>query len=93
MMQNKKPGFSDVFAAVASDGWMMPPHFIEARLEINTGDSLKTLTVVLLPWICENHGLNKFMLIQDSVPAHGSKNIQNYLKGNLPMFVPKDNLA
>ena len=30
------------------------------------------------------------MLVQDSVPAHETKNIKTYLKGNLPVFVPED---
>lgn len=30
------------------------------------------------------------MLVQDSVPAHGAKKVQDFLKENLPLMVPKD---
>ena len=30
------------------------------------------------------------MLIQDSAPAHGAKKVQDFLKENLPLMVPKD---
>lgn len=30
------------------------------------------------------------MLVQDSAPAHGAKKVQDFLKENLPLMVPKD---
>ena len=36
VMQSKNPASVMVFPAVASDGKVMPPHFIEAGLKINT---------------------------------------------------------
>ena len=39
--QSKNPYSVMVFAAVASDGKVMPPHFIEAVLKINTAEYLK----------------------------------------------------
>ena len=36
VMQSKSPASVMVFAAVASDGKVTPPHFIEAGLKINT---------------------------------------------------------
>ena len=44
-----------VFAAVISDGKVMPPHFNETGLELSTGKYLKTLTDFLMPWIRENY--------------------------------------
>ena len=58
-MQSKNPASVMVFAAVASDGNVMPPHFIEAGLEINTAEYLKILDEVLLPWIHRNYDATK----------------------------------
>ena len=44
-----------VFAAIASDGKVMPPHFIEAGLKINTAEYLKILKNDLMPWIRRNN--------------------------------------
>ena len=32
----------------------------------------------------------KVMLVQDSAPAHEAKKVQDFLKENLPLMVPKD---
>ena len=90
VMQSKNPASVMVFAAVASDGKVMPPHFVEAGLKINTSEYLKILNDVLLPWIRRNYDPTKVMLVQDSAPAHGAKKVQDFLKENLPLFVPKD---
>ena len=90
VMQSKNPASVMIFADVASDGKVMPPHFIEAGLKINTTEYLKILNDVLLPWIRRNYDGTKVMLVQDSAAAHGAKKVQTYLKENLPMFVPKD---
>ena len=66
VMQSKNPASVMVFAAVASDGKIMPPHFIEACLEINTAEYLKILKDVLMPWIRRNYDPFKVMLVQDS---------------------------
>ena len=88
VMQSKHPASVMVFGVVASDGKVMPPHFIDAGLKINTAEYLKILKEVLLPWIKKNYGPMKVMFIQDSVPAHGSKTVQKFLKRELPLFVP-----
>ena len=49
VMQSKNPASVIVFAAVASDGKVMPPHFTEAGLKINTAEHLKILKDVLMP--------------------------------------------
>ena len=66
--------------------WVMPPHFIK----INMAEYLNILNDVLLPWIRRYYDATKVMLVQDSVPAQGAKQVQTYLKENLPLFVPKD---
>ena len=87
VMRSKHPAFVMVFGVVASDGKVMPPHFIDVGLKINTAEYLKILKEVLLPWIKKNYDPMKVMFIQDSVPAHGSKTVQKFLKRELPLFV------
>ena len=53
-MQSKNPATVMVFAAVASDSKVMPPHFIEAGLKINTAKCLKILKDVSMLWIRRN---------------------------------------
>jgi hypothetical protein len=90
VMHSKNPASVMVFGAVASDGRVMPPHFIEAGLKINTTEYLKILTEVLMPWIRKHYDPKKVMFVQDSAPAHGSKAVQEFLKAELPNFVPKE---
>ena len=89
-MQSKHPAFVMMFGAIASNGKVMPPHFIEAGLKINTVEYLKILEEVLLPWIKKNYDPMKVMFIQDSAPAHGSKTVQTFLKRKIPLFVPSN---
>jgi hypothetical protein len=79
-----------VFGAVASDGSVMPPHFIEAGLKINTQEYLRILETSLLPWIEQKFGCNNVVLIQDSAPCHGSRQTQAFLAEKVPFFVPSN---
>ena len=88
VMWSKHPASIMVFGVVASDGKVMPPHFIDAGLKINTAKYLKILKEFLLPWIKKNYDPIKVMFIQDSAPAHGSKTVQKFLKRELLLFVP-----
>ena len=90
VMQSKNPASVMVFGAMASDGRMMPPHFIEAGLKINTAEYMKILQDVMLPWIIRHYDRTQVMFVQDSAPAHGSRTVQDYLKQKMPLFVPKD---
>ena len=49
VMESNFPASVMVFGAVASNGKVMPPHFIEAGLKINTVEYLTILEEVLLP--------------------------------------------
>ena len=51
VVQSKHPAFVMVFGAVASDGKVMPAHFIQAGLKVNTEEYPKILKEVLIPWI------------------------------------------
>ena len=59
-------------------------------LKINTAEYLKILKDVLMTWIRRNYDPFKVMLVQDFAPAHGAKKVQDFLKENLPVMVPKD---
>ena len=59
VMQSKNPASVMVFAAVASDGKVMPPHFIKAGLKINTAEYLKILKDVLMLWIRRSYTPSK----------------------------------
>ena len=88
--QSKNPASVMVFAAVASNGKVMPPHFIEARLKINTAEYLKILKKFLMPWIRRNYDPFKVRLVRDSAPSHEAKKVQDFLKENLLLMIPKD---
>ena len=90
VMQSKNPASVMVFAAVASDGKVMPPHSSKRALKSTQREYLKILKDVLMPWIRRNYDPFKVMLVQDSAPAHGAKKVQDFLKENLPLMVPKD---
>jgi transposase len=90
VLQSKNPASAMVFGAVASDGRLMPPHFIAAGLKINTAEYMKILEGVMMPWIKRYYEPSKVMFVQDSAPAHGSKMVQQYLREQLPLFVSKD---
>ena len=47
-MQSKNTASVMVFAAIASDGTVMPPHFKEAGLKINSAEFLEILKDVLM---------------------------------------------
>ena len=99
VMQSKNPASVMVFAAVASDGKVMPPHFIEVGLKINTTEFLKILKDVLMPWIRRNYDPFKVMLVQDEHlnvcdcwlfgVIEGTSNVTSHLSVNLwrPPFV------
>lgn len=89
-MKSKNPMSVMVFGAVASDGHVMPPHFIPAGVRINAEEYISILEDILIPWLTRNYDLNKVMLVQDSAPAHASLRVQDFLSRRIPLYVPKD---
>ena len=79
-----------VFGAVASDGKVIPVHFIEACLKINIENYFNIVKEVLIPWIKKKCDPKNLMFIQDSIPAHESKKMQTFLRTELPHFVSSD---
>ena len=55
VMQSKHPTSVMVFGAVASNGKVMPMHFIEMGCKVNTVEYLKVLKEVLIPWTKKNY--------------------------------------
>ena len=45
---------------------------------------------MFLCWTRGNYSANKFMLVQQSEPAHGANQVQPYVKDNRHVFHPKD---
>ena len=79
-----------ISGAVASDGSVMPLHFINAGLKVNTAQYIAILKTILLPWMEKKFGLDNVVLVQDSAPCHGSKITQTFLANNVPFFVYSD---
>ena len=92
VMQSINPASVMVFAAVASDGKMMPPHFIEAGLKINKAEYLEILKDILMPWIRRNYDPFKMMLVQDCACAW-SKESSGFPKGESSFDGPEGCLA
>ena len=102
VVQSKHPASVVVFVAVASDGKVMPVHFIvhfietkssdtlQYCLRVNTEEYLKILKEVLISWIKKNDDPKKVIFTYDFVPAHGSKKVQTFLRTKLPHYVPSD---
>ena len=90
IMQSKNPAYIMVFGDIASDGNVIPPHFIKVGLKINTVQYMKILKRVVLAWIIENYNPKHVMFVQDSAPAYGAKTVREFLKKQLPLFVQKD---
>lgn len=90
VMKGKNPASVMVFGAVASDGRIMPPHFMPAGVMIDTDAYLTILKESLIPWMMKYYDLSKVMLVQDSAPAHASQRVQDFLSQRIPLYVPKD---
>jgi hypothetical protein len=90
VFQTKNPASVMVFGAVASDGSVMPPYFIEAGEKLNTVQYISILETALLPWVEKKFGLHNIILIQDSAPCHGAKMTQSFLAEKVPFFIKSD---
>ena len=92
VMQSKNPASVMVFAAVASDGKVMPSHFIKAGIKINTAEYLKIMKDVLMPWIRRNYDPFKVMLVQDCACAW-SQESSGFPEGESPFDTPEGYFA
>jgi len=90
VFHTKNPASVMVFGAVVSDGSVMPPDFIDAGLKVNTAQYMALLKTILSPWMEKRFGLDNVVLVQYSVPYHGSKITQAFLANNVPFFVKSE---
>ena len=68
VFHTKNPASVMVFGAVASDGSVIPPHFIDTGLKVNTVQYIAILKRILLPWMEKRFGLDNVVHVQDSAP-------------------------
>ena len=73
VFHTKNPTSVMVFGAVMSDGSVMPPHFIDAGLKINTAQYIAILKTILLPWMEKRFSLDNIVLCRTLHHATGSK--------------------
>ena len=77
-----------VWGAVSSKG-KLPLLFIEKGVKINAQYYLDNVLVNhLLPHASTLFGDEPYCFQQDSAPAHKAKIVQNWLKDNMPCFIP-----
>ena len=86
VMKTKFPATVMVFGVVSSEGHIMPPHIFEVGLKVNTKVYLDVLRSVVIPW-CDQ-GASGRPWVQDSAPAHKSKETQASLQKKCYDFVP-----
>ena len=73
-----------VFGVVSSEGHIVPPHFFEVGLKVNT----KAYLDVVIPSCNQVAGGRSCVWQQDSAPAHKSKETQAWLQKECNDFVP-----
>ena len=80
VIKTKFPAMFMVFGEVSSKGHIMPPHFFEVGLQVNTKVYLDVLKGVVIPWCNQVAGGRPWVWQQDSTPAHKSKETQAWLQ-------------
>ena len=73
VIKTKFPATVMVFGVVSSEGHIMPPHIFEVGLKVNTKVYLDVLRSVVIPWCNQVAGGRSWVRLQDSAPAHKSK--------------------
>ena len=77
-----------VFGVVSNEGHIMPTHIFEAGLKVNTKVYLDVLKSVVIPGCNQVAAGRPWVWLQDSVPAHKSKETQAWLQKECYDFVP-----
>ena len=88
VMKTKFPATVMVFGGVSSEGHFMPPHIFEVGLKVNTKVYLDVLKSAVIPWCNQVAGDRPWVWLQDSAPAHKSKETQAWLQKECYDFVP-----
>lgn len=90
VMQTKFPATVMTLAVVSNKGDVMPPHFFEAGLKINTDVYIEVLSNVVKPWMEQVAAGRPYIWQQDGAPAHNSNKTQQWCRDNLPFFFEKE---
>ncbi len=90
--RRKNPSSVMVFAAVGSDGSVMPPIFIPAGVTVNSASYQELVLPKLKTWMMDTYGpftgfmgksgIGKAVLMQDGAPPHTSNSTQGWLRDN-----------
>ena len=87
VMKTKFSATVMVFGVVSSEGHIIPPHFFEVGLKVNTKVYLDELNSVVIPWCNQVVGGRPWVWQQDSTPTHKSKETQAWLQKECYDFV------
>ena len=88
VMKTKFPATVMIFGMVSSEGHIMPPHFFEVNLKINSKVYLDVLKSVVIPWCNQVAGGRPWVWQQESALAHKSKETHVWLQKECYDFVP-----
>ena len=72
-----------VFGIISSEGDVMPPHFFEKGLRLNSEGYVALLRDVVAPWIKRVAAGRPYVFQQDSAPCHTSRTTQKWLFENM----------
>ena len=81
---SKFPSSVMVLGVISSEGDVMPPHFFEKGLRVDTAIYIDVMKNVVKPWMDLVANGRPYVFQQDSAPAHKSRETQAWLYENLP---------
>jgi len=90
VMKTKFPATVMTMGVISNEGDVMPPHFFEAGLKVNTDVYLDLLSNVVKPWMDQVAAGRHYIWQQDGAPAHNSNRTQQWCRDNLPFFWEKE---
>ncbi len=88
--RTKFPAHVMVLGVISSEGDVMPPHFFDQGLKVNTDVYVHVLKHVVKPWMDQIAGERTYTFQQDGAPAHTSKRAQEWLQENVPWVWSKE---
>ena len=68
-----------VLGVVSNEGHVMPPHFFQEGLRVNSATYIEVLDTVVKLWIDREQNGRPYIFQQDSVPSHKAQNTQEWL--------------
>ena len=77
-----------VFGVVSREDHIMPPHIFEVGLKVNTKVYLDVLKRVVIHWCNQVAYVRPWVWLQNSAPAHKSKETQSWLQKECYDFEP-----